>query len=302
MRQRASSASAETRDLFDSIAASVGQSYSILYHELPPLPYPGRRKYPVQIGVIASADPVDVALSMQTSERLGCPQHVAVLNTANEKKPGGLWEGAVFAPEEALARRSNLVQTLTTDENGLPAAHYPLPEKGGLYSPRVAVIRGGPEQNYQMWEQAEWRHVAVISVAPVRRPKVDESGLTYSFPQERELQKEKMRMILRMAAHQGIEDICLSPFGCGSYRNPVEEVCQIWWDLLRQESEFEGWFRNIFFAVADSKGEKRFSCGILGDFAMHLILAVMFRPSKSFWVNVWFFLEKKRVEAFFVFY
>ncbi|KAF3915166.1 hypothetical protein ABW20_dc0104615 [Dactylellina cionopaga] len=259
LRQRASSASAETRDLWDCISASVGQSYSFCYDQTEPLPYRGpytERQWP-RIAVVASADPVDVALSMQTSDRLGCPKRVAVLNTANEKKAGGLWEGAVFAPEEALARRSNLVQTLQTGDNGASAAHhYPLPERGGLFSPRVAVIRGGPEQNYALWEEKEWRSVSVISVAPVRRPKVDESGL-YSFPQERELQREKMRAILRMAAYQGINDICLSPFGCGSYKNPVEEVCQIWKELLlARGSEFEGWFRNVVFAVADGKGER----------------------------------------------
>ncbi|KAK6524585.1 hypothetical protein TWF281_011488 [Arthrobotrys megalospora] len=243
LRQRASSASAETRDLWDCISATVGQSYSHYYETTDPLPYRGpyvEHHWP-RIAVVASSDPVDVALSMQTSDRLGCPKRVAVLNTANEKTPGGLWQGAVFAPEEALARRSNLVKTLMTGDDGLEAMHhYPLPERGGLFSPRVAVIRGGPEQNYAMWEEKEWRSVSVISVAP-----------------ERELQREKMRAVLRMAAYQGISDICLSPFGCGSYKNPVDEVCQIWKELLLgRGSEFEGWFRNVLFAVADGKGER----------------------------------------------
>jgi len=257
LRQRASSASAETKDMFDNIANSIGSNFSWYYDRTEPLqsygPYAGKPR----VAVVASADPVDVALSMQTSARLGYPRQVAVLNTANEKKAGGLWEGAVFAPEEALARRSNLVQTLTTSEDGRPAAHYPLPERGGLYSPRVAIIRGGPDQNYQVWDERDWRSVSVISVAPVRRPKIDEVCGTYSFPQERELQKDKMRTILRLAVYHGISDICLGAFGCGSYRNPIEEVCQLWRELLLDPgSEFEGWFRNVLFAVADSKGER----------------------------------------------
>ncbi|EWC47984.1 hypothetical protein DRE_02866 [Drechslerella stenobrocha 248] len=227
LRQRASSASAETRDLWSAITATVGPANSQLYTAdlLPPLPYRG-------------------------------PVSAAVLNTANEKTPGGQWEGAVFAPEEALARRSNLVQSLTTSIDGADASrvHYPLPEKGGLFSPRVTVIRGGPEQNYALWDERAWRSVAVISVAPVRRPKLDESNTAYSFPQERELQREKMRTVLRMAAYQGITDICLSPFGSGC---PVEEVCQIWKELLQGHgSEFEGWFRNVLFAVTNGKGEQ----------------------------------------------
>ncbi|KAK6497699.1 hypothetical protein TWF481_012102 [Arthrobotrys musiformis] len=261
LRQRASSASAETRDLWPSISATIGQSYSVYYETTEPLPYLGphanSQAWP-RIAVVASSDPVDVALSMQTSDRLGRPKHVAVLNTANEKTPGGLWQGAVFAPEEALARRSNLVTALmTSDDGGSAPHHYPLPERGGLFSPRVTVIRGGPEQNYALWADSDWRSVSVISVSPVRRPKLDESGSSYSFPQERELQREKMRAVLRMAAYQGISDICLSPFGCGSYKNPVEEVCQIWKELLLgRGSEFEGWFRNVLFAVADGKGER----------------------------------------------
>jgi hypothetical protein len=72
------------------------------------------------------------------------------------------------------------------------------------------VFRDGPE-HYTLWR--EFRSLPVISVAPVRRPKLDETGTRYSFEQEKELMMEKMRTVLRIAAYCGNRDICLGAFG-----------------------------------------------------------------------------------------
>ena len=89
----------------------------------------------------------------------------------------------------------------------------------------------------------------VISVAPIRRPKLDAAGLRYSFEQERELMMEKMRTILRIAAHYRHKDVCLGAFGCGPiFRNPTREVARMWKDLLFGDAEFKGVFANIVFA------------------------------------------------------
>lgn len=94
------------------------------------------------------------------------------------------------------------------------------------------------------------RPVPVISVVPVRRPKLDESGTRYSFEQERELMKDKMRTILRIAAQWRHRDICLGAFGVGPiFRNPAREVAEMWKQLLFEESEFTGVFSNVVFAI-----------------------------------------------------
>ena len=109
------------------------------------------------------------------------------------------------------------------------------------------VFRDGPE-HYEVWR--DFRPVPVISVAPVRRPKLDETGTRYSFDQERELMKDKMRSILRIAAQWGHRDICLGAFGVGPiFRNPVREVAEMWKQLLFEESEFTGVFANVVFAI-----------------------------------------------------
>lgn len=104
-----------------------------------------------------------------------------------------------------------------------------------------------------MWK--EFKHLPVISVAPIRRPKLDEFGKDYSFNQERELMKEKMRAVLRIAATWKHRDVCLGAFGAGpSFRNPVRQLASMWKDILFTEPEFQGLFSNVVFAIESALG------------------------------------------------
>jgi hypothetical protein len=88
----------------------------------------------------------------------------------------------------------------------------------------------------------------VISVAPVKRPKLDPSGLHYSFDAERDLMREKIRTILRMAVFWEFSDLTIGAFGCGpQFRNPTREVATMFRDFLYFDAEFKGWFSNVVF-------------------------------------------------------
>ncbi|KAI9837819.1 MAG: hypothetical protein M1819_006753 [Sarea resinae] len=214
----------------------------------------GRR---LRVAVI-DGDPVDVALdwydyNLSNPDGPEPVQRIAVVNMANEKRAGGDWESGLMAPEECFCRRSNLVHALTTPWGGYPASsHYPIPQKGGIYSPFVVVFRSGADQ-YQLWR--DFKALPVISVAPVRRPKLDESGTRYSFVQEKDLMMEKMRTVLRIAAAWNHDNICLGAFGVGpGFRNPVAEVAAMWRVVLFSEKEFKGAFSNVVFAIEQSQG------------------------------------------------
>jgi hypothetical protein len=112
----------------------------------------------------------------------------------------------------------------------------------------AVVYRSGPDF-YHVWK--EFRPIPVISVAPVRRPKVDDSGTRYSFSEEKELMQEKMRTILRIAAKWGHNELCLGAYGV-VFRNPAAEVARMWKTLLFSEPEFQGAFKNICFAIEKS--------------------------------------------------
>ncbi|KAI9707044.1 MAG: hypothetical protein M1836_000004 [Candelina mexicana] len=212
---------------------------------------------------VIDGDPVEVALDWyeynvntqqrepSNGEQTSIPR-IPIVNMANEKRAGGDWESGLMAPEENLCRRSNLVHALITPWTARPLQpHYPMPQKGGIYSPSVVIFRSGPER-YQIWR--DFKALPVISVAPVRRPKLDDSGTRYSFEQEKELMKEKMRTVLRIAAAWQHKDICLGPFGVGpGFRNPVAEVASMWRGILFSEKEFSGVFANVVFAIESSQ-------------------------------------------------
>ena len=104
-----------------------------------------------------------------------------------------------------------------------------------------------------MWSEFKW--LPVISVAPIRRPKLDESGENYSFEQEKELMKEKIRIVLRIAHTWNHRDLCIGAFGAGpGFRNPVKQLASMWRDILFSEPEFQDAFSNIVFAIESTGG------------------------------------------------
>jgi len=110
------------------------------------------------------------------------------------------------------------------------------------------VFRSGPEKGYRVWK--EFKALPIISVAPIRRPKLDELGADYSFSQEKELMKDKMRTVLRIAASRQHSDLCIGAFGVGyGFRNPAKQVAGMWRELLFNEQEFQGAFSNVVFAL-----------------------------------------------------
>lgn len=95
---------------------------------------------------VMEGDPVNYALGWYQSALSADPncKRIPVINVANEKRAGGDWESGLMAPEECLARRSNLVHALTMPWNaqlGREENYYPIPQRGGIYSPEVCMLR-----------------------------------------------------------------------------------------------------------------------------------------------------------------
>lgn len=107
----------------------------------------------LRVAVICG-DPVDVALDwfeaecqsvnhskLAVDERASL-RRIPVVNMANERRPGGDWESGVVAPEENLCRRSNLAKCLTSPWkcDTAKGSNYPIPSRGGIYSPSVGML------------------------------------------------------------------------------------------------------------------------------------------------------------------
>ena len=194
----------------------------------------------------------------------GKTNRVLFLNTANCHKPGSGSKWAVSNQEEDIARRTNLVECLeSTDPESGMQSYYPLEGACGIYSPNVVIFKEGLDRGfipYETWPRSDWTAVSAVSVSPVYRPELVASGEKYFRDEDRALQYEKMKTILRIAALNGHVNIVLDAFGSdntcppedctGLYRNPVMEVASMWQELLLQDEEFRGWFEAVGFAFS----------------------------------------------------
>ncbi|KAJ6551703.1 hypothetical protein B0H19DRAFT_951358 [Mycena capillaripes] len=172
---------------------------------------------------------------------------VAVLNLASDILPAGPWlEVMTTTQEEALCYSSTLYITLKE-------SYYPWPNLGegcvaGVFSPGVIIFRDDLDHDCVELPIADRRVVSVLTVAapawpdltPDRQSFTDASTLTYL--------QEKIRLVYRMAAHNGQQYLVLGAMGCGAYACPPRLVAMQMRDILL-EPEFRGWFKKVVFSI-----------------------------------------------------
>jgi uncharacterized protein (TIGR02452 family) len=190
-----------------------------------------------------------------------------VVNFANRHSPGGGWLNGAMAQEEALCYRSSLAMSLNK-------RLYPMQRSEAIYSPYVLVMRKDLASGHQVMKDIPARDLPVVSavtVAALHKPPVkilkakthgeyeyersNPEKRVFADDRDRDTTKAKMRLCLRMAAVNGHDVLVLGALGCGVYSNPPEDVAHCWLEVLR-EHEFSGnWWREVWFAVFDPKGE-----------------------------------------------
>ena len=183
----------------------------------------------------------------------------AVLNMASRRNPGGGVHRGAGAQEENIFRRSDLFRSLYQfadygADYGVPpdpdGRRYPIPrESGGIYTPPALVFRGTEADGYPFLPSPE--RAAFLTVPAIPEPDTYErDGGVWLTDEMAEATRRKIRAILRIAAHHGHRDLCLSAFGCGAFRNPPHHVARLFRETL-QERELAGVFGRIVFAVID---------------------------------------------------
>lgn len=203
---------------------------------------------PTRIRVM-NADSIDAALTLRPAATNN-KRYPCILNMANAESAGGGWLRGALAQEEALCYRTSLSQTLKKH-------YYPLPDRGGIYSPYVLVIRDNLRSGHGLLDltnPAALPVVSTVSVAAVCMPSTttDANGVhRYTLDQDRRLMKEKMRVILRIAAKNGHRQLVLGAFGCGAFANPRQEVAKMWASVLTEPEFAGGWWTDVLFAILD---------------------------------------------------
>jgi uncharacterized protein (TIGR02452 family) len=193
-------------------------------------------------------------------------RRIGVLNMANKDHPGGGVKTGCSAQEEALSRRSNLMVGLETQKK---TQKYHIPPVGGIYSPGVQVFRksGDGKNGYEFMEKPFEVGVVSVPAYDLRLKTFDRQRLGIKLdatitpellnkPHSLFLKgtAEKIRNMLRTLAKEGHEEIVLSAFGCGAFKNNPKVVAGIFKDIFN-EKEFLGRFKAVHFAILNSQSE-----------------------------------------------
>ena len=232
----------------DGVLCHPGNLYRLDSRSCPRLPQTAIR--------VRNADTIDAAIDLSTPTVSQLPKKpVLVLNMANAYHSGGGWLEGSLAQEEAMCYRSSLSFTLKFK-------YYPIPEAGGIYSPTVVVIRENRSSGHGLMDLSKPDNLPVfscVSVAAIRGPAIEKDANgneRYKRTRDREIMKEKMRVVLRSAAVKEHRVLVLGALGCGAFANPKGEVVECWKEVF-SESEFQGgWWEQIVFAVMESGGTK----------------------------------------------
>jgi uncharacterized protein (TIGR02452 family) len=183
------------------------------------------------------------ALSKQF-ERVGC------LNFASARNPGGGFLSGIQAQEESLARSSGLYPCLTQSQEMY--VYNARPNSTGLYSdylvysPGVPVFRG---------ENGEWLpepFVLDIITAPAVNAGVLRRNAPNLLPQLVPVMRQRLRLVLAVAARQGVQALVLGAWGCGVFGNEPARIAKLFAEALA-EPAIRGRFQRLDFAIFDPK-------------------------------------------------
>jgi uncharacterized protein (TIGR02452 family) len=182
----------------------------------------------------------------------GSGDHVACLNFASAKNPGGGFLNGALAQEEALAAASGLYPCL------LQAPEYYERNRGNrstlyldiaIYSPRVPFIR---DDEGNLLEKPAFASVitapapnagAIVQNEPANLQKVEPTL------------RRRAELVLAIAANENVHRLILGAWGCGVFRNDPKMVAKVFGELLREA--FQGVFEEVVFAVYDRSEDQR---------------------------------------------
>jgi uncharacterized protein (TIGR02452 family) len=237
--------------------------------QLPPLDkssplHPGLTRRPIEVhnsdafALARSLDATVPSLSSTYDPKGLRSGKVGVLNLASDREPGGGWRYTLSkTQEEALCYSSTLYATLNPE-------WYPFPNIGpgscaGIISPNVVVFKDTLDRDLVDLPVEQWHVVTVITVAAPCCPKLTHDREGFADMSELEDLREKILLILRLAAAHGVTKLVLGAMGCGAYRCPPRVVAQEM-KMALDRDEFFGWFETVTFAVyaAGPSGQQNF--------------------------------------------
>jgi len=220
----------------NTIHLETVQPTAVQFNSPEEITYQPNKLFDTQIEV-ADADCIEEGIKLKEQGHSVC-----VLNMASDTSPGGGVLGGSAAQEENLFRRT----TYSVHLNNTTAS-YPIARCGGVYTPKVLVLRAPEAQNYSYLDKPT--ELAFVAVPGLKSPPLNwEGNRCFLSPQSYQTLKTKITCILKICASFEHTAVVLSALGCGAYRSPPADVAKAFKEVLW---EFEGVFQKVVFAIFD---------------------------------------------------
>jgi len=215
------------------------------------LPGPTGKLEPVKIR-ITEQDTFDCAIAMIADNPA---EGVCVLSMANGYMQGGSWLGGAAAQEEQLCCRSTLSRTLRVQYYPLPGVEEKDDRISVVFSPDVRIFRTrSPHYTFyeDLQEKKSPEKVAVITAVALNLRGRQTSDGKFPSAADRDVTKDIVKLVLRVAAKRGQKRLVLGALGCGAFGNPPGEVAAVFREVF-EEKEFRGRWMEIVFAILPYK-------------------------------------------------
>jgi len=158
-----------------------------------------------------------------------------VLNMASYKRPGGGVYNGARAQEECLFRCSNLIHVV-------PNTFYPLEANELLYT-KDAIFFKDKEYDYMDPITCD-----VVTIAAINLNENAKYDPVQNLTDYRNITKDKIRLMVSLAAQNGVKNLILGAWGCGVFNNDPTTMSQYFSEVLIGEG-YSVDFDNIVFAI-----------------------------------------------------
>jgi uncharacterized protein (TIGR02452 family) len=174
--------------------------------------------------------------------------HIACLNFASAKNPGGGFLGGAQAQEEALARASALYPCL------LAAPEYYERNRSNRSVIYLGLIIFSPQVPFFRKDAGDLLEKPILA-SVITAPAPNRGAVVQNEPGNLPLVETALRrraeMVLHVAQAHGVERLVLGAWGCGVFRNDPAKVATIFANLTKPPGRFAGVFRDVLFSVYD---------------------------------------------------
>ena len=174
--------------------------------------------------------------------------HLACLNFASAKHPGGGFLSGAQAQEEALARSSALYPCL------LRASDYYERNRANRTAIYLDLVIFSPLVPFFRDDSGALLETPILA-SVISAPAPNAGALAESEPGNMVLLEpalhRRAELVLRTAQGHGVEKLVLGAWGCGVFRNDPRMVARVFSELLSLPGPFDGVFTEVVFAVFD---------------------------------------------------